>query len=107
MKLLVKIMKAAIEGGALMRVFAVAERLGEFDINAEGGRKFFLLKLGCDGGAKGGLGLWRAESLHQVRGDGCIVSAGSRENARGQCSSQFERRVPGALDLLGDFGVIG
>ncbi|MFM1943610.1 MAG: hypothetical protein RI897_2592 [Verrucomicrobiota bacterium] len=99
------VFEAAVEGGLLVGVFAIAEALdlGGFDHEptGEGGGGFH--DFGFLGGDDGG---GRVEDFNEVGGDGGVVGGGAGVDLHGEAASEFEGSMAVFLDLLGDLLVV-
>jgi hypothetical protein len=99
-ELAVELREPAVEGGGLVRVLAVAQRLDFGGIDGDLARQAGWLFAGRRG--HGGM----AEHLDEMRGDHRVVGRGAGKDAHGQGPPQFEGGVALGLHLVGDFRVI-
>ncbi len=91
-----------IEGGALMGIFAVAQRLSEGKIDPQRGGECRFVGIGRASG-RGGLG-------HPVKGvgDGRVIGRGGREGQPGEPPAGFTAQAAvGFLEFLNEGRVIG
>ncbi len=96
-----------IEGGALMGVLPVAERLRERIDEAERRGKIVIESNGCVRGGRRSIGVGRGQAFESV-GDGGVVGGGGGEGALGETPAGFQREsAPMGGELFGEGGVVG
>ena len=90
-----------VESSALMRVFAVAERLGQREVDAQRCRQAFGVR------RDRGLGHGSFRNLVQCVGDGGVVCGGERKGLAGQAPARFPAQgTGGAFNFLDEIWII-